>query len=108
MAYNEISKNNLRTIDNYSDAINDAKSAGMRYKNVVIRALRDGIAIRDIVNKTLDIVEAELEEGNCKSALKLIEIAKETENNTTVNINQAVQVNKKDVEDAVKIINDLR
>lgn len=108
MAYNEISKKNLRNIDNYSEAINDAKSAGMRYKNVVIRALRDGIAVRDIVNKTLDIVEAELEEGNCKSALKLIEIAKETENNTTVNINQAVQVNKQDIDEAVNIINELR
>lgn len=99
---------NLRPIDNSDDYINEAKSMGHMYKNTVIRALRNGIAVRDIVNKTLDIVEAELELGNCKPALKLIEIAKETENNTTVNINQAVQVNKKDIDEAVNIINELR
>lgn len=108
MTYNEISRKNLRPIDNYSEEINDAKSAGMRYKNVVIRALRNGIAVRDIVNKTLDIIEQELENGNCKPALKLIEIAKESENNTTVNINQAVQVNQQDLNEAVKIIHELK
>lgn len=99
---------NLKPIDNTDDYINEAKSMGHMYKNSVIRALRNGIAIRDIVNRTLDVVETELEAGNCKPALKLIEIAKETESNTTVNINQAVQVNKQDVEEAVKIINELR
>ena len=67
MAYNEKS----------DPAINEAKSLGQQYKNVVIRGLRAGLAARDIVNKTLDVVEEELEGGICKSALKLIEIAKE-------------------------------
>ena len=109
MPYNKKSLENLIPIDNCSEAINNSKSAGMRYKNIVMRALRNGIAERDIVNRTLDIIEEQLDNGYCKSALKLIEIAKEPDKvDTTININQAVQVNKDDINEAVKIINELR
>lgn len=77
MAYNKKSLENLRDIDNSDPLINEAKSLGQRYKNVVIRALREGIAARNMVDKTLDVAEEELDKGNCKPALKLIEIAKE-------------------------------
>ena len=53
-------------------------------------------------------LKEEVSEGYIKNAIKFFEVIKETENNTTVNINQAVQVNKKDVEDAINIINELR
>lgn len=53
-------------------------------------------------------LKEEVSEGYVKNAIKFFDVIKESENNTTVNINQAVQVNKKDIDEAVNIINELR
>lgn len=111
MAQSEKQLANLRPIDNSDEKINEAKSRGMinlsKERNL-LKTLRTRIGETNLLENLVNGIVEETEEGYYKNALKLLEIVKEPENNTTVNINQAVQVNKKDVEDAVKIINELR
>lgn len=83
-------------------AINLAKE-----KNL-IKTLRTRISETNILENLVNGIAEETENKYFKNALKLLEIVKEPENNTTVNINQAVQVNKKDIDEAVNIINELR
>lgn len=102
---------NLKPIDNSDEKINEAKSRGMinlsKERNL-LKTLRTRIGETNLLENLVNGIVEETEEGYYKNALKLLEIVKEPENNTTVNINQAVQVNKKDVEDAINIINELR
>lgn len=74
----------------------------------IIKTLRTRISETNLLEDLVKGVASEAENGEYKNALKLLEIVKEPENNTTVNINQAVQVNKKDIDEAVNIINELR
>ena len=54
-------------------------------------------------------LKIEVSDGYVKNAIKFFDVIKESEkSDTTININQAVQVNKDDLNDAVKIINELR
>ena len=62
----------------------------------------------DILPDLVASLKEEVSNGEIKNAIKFFDVIKEPENNMIVNINQAVQVNKQDVEDAVKIINELR
>lgn len=89
----------------------EAKSRGQinlaKEKNL-LKTLRTRIGETNIIENLVNGIAEETEDGVYKNALKLLEIVKEPENNTTVNINQAVQVNKDDINDAVNIINELR
>lgn len=102
---------NLRPIDNSDEEINRRKSEGLinlsKERNL-IKTLRTRIGETNLLENLVNGVVEETENGQYKNALKLLEIVKEPENNTTVNINQAVQVNKKDIDEAVNIINELR
>lgn len=103
---------NLKPIDNSDEKINEAKSRGMinlsKERNL-IKTLRTRIGETNLLENLVNGVVEETENGQYKNALKLLEIVKEPEkNDTTININQAVQVNKDDLNDAVKIINELR
>lgn len=91
--------------------LNEAKSRGMRnfaIENNLIKTLRTRIGETNLLEDLVQGVAQEAKDGFYKNALKLVEIVKEPENNTTVNINQAVQVNKKNIDEAVNIINELR
>ena len=91
--------------------LDEAKSKGqvaLSIDNNFIKTLRTRISERNLINDVVNQVEKEVKDGELKNALKLFDIVKEPENNTTVNINQAVQVNKKDIDEAVNIINELR
>lgn len=81
---------------------------GLAIENNLIKTLRTRISETNLLEDLVKGVASEAENGEYKNALKLLEIVKEPENNTTVNINQAVQVNKKDIDEAVNIINELR
>ena len=111
MARSEKQLANLKPIDNSSEEINRRKSEGQinlsRERNI-IKTLRTRIGETNLLENLVNGVVEETENGQYKNALKLLEIVKEPENNTTVNINQAVQVNKKDIDEAVNIINELR
>lgn len=90
----------------------EAKSRGQinlaKEKNL-IKTLRTRIGETNIIENLVNGIAEETEDGVYKNALKLLEIVKEPEkNDTTININQAVQVNKDDLDEAVKIINELR
>lgn len=74
----------------------------------IIKTLRTRIGETNLLEDLVKGVASETENGEFRNALKLLEIVKEPESNTTVNINQAVQVNKKDIDEAVNIINELR
>ena len=73
---------------------------------------------KEITNKagekasTLEAISVSMIKQAMNGNVKAFEVIRDTigEKNidTIININQAVQVNKQDVEDAVKIINDLR
>lgn len=91
--------------------LDEAKSRGqvaLSIDNNFIKTLRTRISERNLINDVVCRVEEEVKSGELKNALKLFDIVKEPENNTTVNINQAVQVNKKNIDEAVNIINELR
>lgn len=91
--------------------LDEAKSKGqiaLSIDNNLIKTLRTRISETNLIDDVVNGVKEEAQNGDFKNAIRLLEIAKEPENNTTVNINQAVQVNKQDVEEAVKIINELR
>lgn len=91
--------------------LDEAKSRGMinlALENNLIKTLRTRISETNLLQDVVNEVANRVKEGDIKDAIKLIEIAKEPENNTTVNINQAVQVNKKNIDEAVNIINELR
>lgn len=89
----------------------EAKSRGQinisRERNL-IKTLRTRIGETNLLENLVNGVVEEVDNKQYKNALKLLEIVKEPENSPVVNISQAVQVNKKDVEEAVKIINELR
>lgn len=92
--------------------LNEAKSQGQinlsREKNI-IKTLRLRIGETNIIENLVDGLVEEVNNKEYKNALKLLDIIKEPEKNeTVVNINQAVQVNKEDIDEAVKIINELR
>ena len=104
-------KNPVYKFKKAPQGLDEAKSQGqiaLSIDNNFIKTLRTRISERNLINDVVYQVEEEVKSGELKNALKLFDIVKEPENNTTVNINQAIQVNKQDVEDAVKIINDLR
>lgn len=91
--------------------LDEAKSKGqiaLSIDNNLIKTLRTRISETNLIDDVVNGVKEEAQNGDFKNAIKLLEIAKEPENNTTVNINQAVQVNKKDIDDAVNIINKLK
>lgn len=91
--------------------LNEKKSRGqinLALENNLIKTLRTRISETNLLQDVVNEVANRVKEGDIKDAIKLIEIAKEPENNTTVNINQAVQVNKKNIDEAVNIINELR
>lgn len=91
--------------------LDENKSRGqvnLALENNIIKTLRTRIKEAGLVEKVVDGVMEEAENNNYKNAIKLLEIVKEPESTTTVNINQAVQVNKKDIDEAVNIINELR
>ena len=92
--------------------LNEAKSQGQinlsREKNI-LKTLRLRINETNIIEDLVNGIAEEAADGYYKNALKLLEVVKEPEKNeTVVNINQAVQVNKEDIDEAVKIINELR
>lgn len=110
----ENSLKNLEKRNVYSSTnqpTSEARSRGQinlaKEKNI-IKTLRTRISETNLLENLVNGVAVETENGYFKNALKLLEIVKEPENNTTVNINQAVQVNKKDIDEAVNIINELR
>ena len=91
--------------------LDEKKSRGqinLALENNIIKTLRTRISETNILEDLVNGVAQEAKEGFYKNALKLVEIVKEPENNTVVNINQAVQVNKKNIDEAVNIINELR
>lgn len=91
--------------------LDEAKSRGqiqLSIDNNLIKTLRSRISEINLIDDVVSGVKVEAENGEYKNAIKLLEIAKESENHTTVNINQAVQVNKHDIDEAVNIINELR
>lgn len=91
--------------------LDEKKSKGqvnLSIENNLIKTLRSRINETTLLQDVVNEVASRVKEGDIKDALKLIEIVKEPENNTTVNINQAVQVNKKNIDEAVNIINELR
>lgn len=92
--------------------LDEKKSEGqinLALENNIIKTLRTRIKEAGLVEKVVDGVMEEAENNNYKNAIKLLEIVKEPEKtDTTININQAVQVNKDDINEAVNIINELR
>ena len=91
--------------------LDEKKSQGqvnLALENNIIKTLRTRIQETGLIENVVKGVMAETESGQYRNAIKLLEIVKEPENNTTVNINQAVQVNKKNIDEAVNIINELR
>ena len=111
---NENSLKNLEKRKKFCKApqgLDEAKSKGQiklsKNTNLLCSA-RTMFENAEILPELVANLKEEVKEGCVKNAIKFFDVIKETENNTTVNINQAVQVNKKDVEDAVKIINELR
>lgn len=91
--------------------LDDKKSRGqidLALEKNIIKTLRTRISETNILENLVKGVAEETECGIYKNALKLVEIVKEPESAPVVNINQAVQVNKKSINEAVKIINELR
>lgn len=91
--------------------LDEAKSRGMinlSIDNNLIKTLRTRISETNLLQDVVNEVVKKVENGEVKDAIKLIEIVKEPESAPVVNINQAVQVNKKSINEAVKIINELR
>lgn len=104
-------KNPVYKFKKSPQGLDEAKSRGqvaLSIDNNFIKTLRTRISERNLINDVVNQVEKEVKDGELKNALRLFDIVKEPENNTTVNINQAVQVNKKDIDEAVNIINELR
>lgn len=81
--YNEKSKENLNyPIDNSSEEINRKKSEGKIKASInknLLHTLRSRITEWDLIDKVVAGVNEEVEEGNYKNAIKLIDIAKEPE-----------------------------
>lgn len=80
MAYNEKSKANLKPIDNSDEAINRAKSKGqigLSIKKNLIETLRTRISEQNLIDDVVCGVVEEVQNGQYKNAIKLIEIAKE-------------------------------
>lgn len=91
--------------------LDDKKSQGqinLALENNIIKTLRTRINETNIIEDLVSGVAQETKDGFYKNALKLVEIVKEPESAPVVNINQAIQVNKKNIDEAVKIINELR
>lgn len=113
---NEKSLKNLEKRKKFPKApqgLNEKKSRGqvnLALENNIIKTLRTRIQETGLIENVVKGVVEETENKCYKNAIKLLEIVKEPENsnNTTVNINQAVQVNKKNLDEAINIINELR
>jgi len=113
----KMNANSLKNLENGKrfgkapQGLDEAKSKGQielaKNTNLLCSA-RTMFQNAEILPELVANLKEEVCNGEVKNAIKFFDVIKETENNTTVNINQAVQVNKQDVEDAVKIINDLR
>lgn len=91
--------------------LDEKKSRGQinrALENNIIKTLRTRINETNIIEDLVNGVAQEAKDGFYKNALKLVEIVKEPESTPVVNINQAIQVNKKNIDEAVKIINELR
>ena len=111
---NENSLKNLEKRKKFPKApqgLDEAKSEGQielaKNTNLLCSA-RTMFQNAEILPELVANLKEEVSNGEVKNAIKFFDVIKETESNTTVNINQAVQVNKQDVENAVKIINELR
>lgn len=113
----EMNANSLKNLENGKrfgkapQGLDEAKSNGQielaKNTNLLCSA-RTMFQNADILPELVSNLKDEVANGEVKNAIKFFDVIKEPENNTTVNINQAVQVNKRDVEEAVKIINELR
>ncbi len=92
--------------------LDEAKSRGMINLSIeknLIKTLRTRIQETNLLEDLVTGIANETREGDYKNALKLVEIVREPEGNQpVVNINQAVQVNQKALDEAVNIINELR
>ena len=91
--------------------LNEAKSKGqieLAKKTNLLCSARTMFENAEILPELVANLKEEVSNGEVKNAIKFFDVIKETENNTTVNINQAVQVNKDDINEAVKIINELK
>ena len=91
--------------------LNEAKSRGMIEQRKRLNLLYHARTLFENAGILPEIVEALKEEvvnGNIKNAIKFFDVIKESENNTTVNIGQSIQVSKGDISQAIKIINELR
>lgn len=111
---NENSLKNLEKGKRFGKApqgLDEAKSKGQielaKNTNLLCSA-RTMFENAEILPELVANLKEEVNNGEVKNAIKFFDVIKETENSTTVNINQAVQVNQKDIDDAVKIINDLK
>lgn len=111
---NENSLKNLEKRKKFPKApqnLDEAKSKGQielaKNTNLLCSA-RTMFENANILPDLVSNLKEEVSEGYIKNAIKFFDVIKEPESSTVVNINQAVQVSKQDVEDAVKIINDLR
>lgn len=76
--------------------LNEAKSRGQikrRQEYNILAHIRSNIEDRNIIGKTFDVIESELEAGMPKNAIEVIKIAKENEKQD-INLTGGVEVQK--------------
>ncbi len=76
--------------------INEAKSRGQikrRQEYNILAHIRSNIEDRNIISKTFDVIEYELEVGMTKNAIEVLKIAKENEKQD-INLTGGVEVQK--------------
>ena len=76
--------------------MNEAKSRGQikrRQEYNILAHIRSNIEDRNIISKTFDVIEHELEAGMTKNAIEVLKIAKENEKQD-INLTGGVEVQK--------------
>lgn len=76
--------------------MNEAKSRGQikrRQEYNILAHIRSNIEDRNIISKTFDVIECELEAGMTKNAIEVLKIAKENEKQD-INVTGGVEVQK--------------
>ncbi len=76
--------------------LNEAKSKGQikkRQEYNILAHIRSNIEDRNIISKTFDVIECELEAGMTKNAIEVLKIAKENEKQD-INLTGGVEVQK--------------
>ena len=76
--------------------MDEAKSRGQikrRQEYNILAHIRSNIEDRNIISKTFDVIECELEAGMTKSAIEVLKIAKENEKQD-INLTGGVEVQK--------------